>query len=74
MNLDSLTIVDELIMGLEYEYLRAQFNEMSTPYNSISIVAQSQMWSFSVYEVVRTRIEKATHHVRTAENSEGWES
>lgn len=69
MNLDSLTIVDELVIGLEYDYLRAKFNETSAPYDSIFLVAQSHISSFSVYEVVRTRIEKAKPYVRSAENS-----
>ncbi|WAH58863.1 hypothetical protein LZ023_04605 [Pseudomonas silvicola] len=52
----NLTIVDEFIMGLEYKYLRAKFNETSTPYDSVFLAAQSQMWIFSAYEVMRTWI------------------
>lgn len=65
----NLTIVDEFVMGLEYDYLRAKFNETSTPYDSIFLVAQSQMWIFSAYEVMRTWTEKAKGYVKTAENS-----
>lgn len=65
----NLTIVDEFIMGLEYEYLRARFNETSTPYDSVFLAAQSQMWIFSAYEVMRTWIQKAKGYVRTANNS-----
>lgn len=65
----NLTIVDEFIMGLEYDYRRAKFNESSSPYDSIFLAAQSQMWIFSAYEVMRTWVEKAKSYVKTAENS-----
>ncbi|MCD5972319.1 hypothetical protein [Pseudomonas quasicaspiana] len=62
----NLTIVDEFVMALEYDYLRAKFNETSTPYDSIFLSAQSQMWIFSVYEVMRTWRHKAKEYVHTA--------
>ncbi|QBR34440.1 hypothetical protein E3Z29_18680 [Pseudomonas sp. S150] len=65
----NLTIVDEFVMDLEYGYLRAKFNETSTPYNSVFLAAQSQMWIFSAYEVMRTWIEKVKGYVKTARNS-----
>ncbi|WP_426781031.1 hypothetical protein [Pseudomonas syringae] len=65
----NLTIVDEFIMGLEYEYLRAKFNETSTSCDSVFLAAQSQMWIFSAYEVMRTWIQKAKGYVKTANNS-----
>lgn len=65
----NLTIVDEFVMHLEYDYLRAKFNETSNPYDSIFLAAQSQMWIFSAYEVMRTWIEKAKGYVKTAKNS-----
>lgn len=65
----NLTIVDEFVMGLEYDYLRAKFNEASTPYDSIFLSAQSQMWLFSAYEVMRTWMQKAKGYVHTAKNS-----
>lgn len=65
----NLTIVDEFVMTLEYKYLRAKFNETSTPYDSIFLSAQSQMWILSVYEVMRTWIQKAKGYVHTAKNS-----
>ena len=65
----NLTIIDEFVMDLEYEYLRVKFNESSTPYDSIFLSAQSQMWIFSAYEVMRTWIEKAKGYVKTAKNS-----
>ncbi|OPB02764.1 hypothetical protein BFW91_26385 [Pseudomonas fluorescens] len=65
----NLTIVDEFVMGLEYDYLRADFNETSTSFDSIFLAAQSQMWIFSVYEVIRTWIQKAKCYLHTAKNS-----
>ncbi|WP_194289336.1 MULTISPECIES: hypothetical protein [Pseudomonas] len=65
----NLTIIDEFVMDLEYDYLRAKFNETSNPYDSIFLSAQSQMWIFSAYEVMRTWIDKAKGYVKTAKNS-----
>lgn len=65
----NLTIIDDFVMDLEYDYLRAKFNETSNPYDSIFLAAQSQMWIFSAYEIMRTWIEKAKGYVKTAKNS-----
>ncbi|MBS9760714.1 MULTISPECIES: hypothetical protein [Pseudomonas] len=65
----NLTIVDEFVMHLEYDYLRAKFNETPNPYNSIFLAAQSQMWIFSAYEVMRTWTQKAKGYVHTAKNA-----
>lgn len=65
----NLTIVDEFVMDLEYDYLRAKFNETSNPYDSIFLAAQSQMWIFSAYELLRTWMQKAKGYVHTAKNS-----
>ena len=73
MNLRSqamnLTIIDEFIMGVEYDYLRSKFNETSSAYDSFFLAAQSQMWIFSAYELLRTWIEKAKGYLRTAKSS-----
>ncbi|CAD0264239.1 conserved hypothetical protein [Pseudomonas veronii] len=65
----NLTIVDEFVMALEYDYLRAKYNETSNAYDSIFLSAQSQMWIFSMYEVMRTWMQKAKGYVHTAKNS-----
>lgn len=65
----NLTIVDEFVMDLEYDYLRAKFNETSNPYDSIFLSAQSQMWIFSSYEVIRTWMQKSKGYLLTAKNS-----
>ncbi|TPG74066.1 hypothetical protein EAH74_32310 [Pseudomonas mandelii] len=64
----SLTIVDEFIMDLEHQYLRSKFNETNTPHQSVFLSAQSQMWIFSAYELMRTWREKITKHIKTADN------
>lgn len=65
----NLTIIDEFVMDLEYDYLRAKFNETSNPYHSIFLSAQSQMWIFSAYELLRTWIQKAKIYAHCANNS-----
>ncbi|OLU16677.1 hypothetical protein BVH01_08815 [Pseudomonas sp. PA1(2017)] len=64
----NLTIVDEFIMDLEYGYLSSKFNETSTPYQSIFLSAQSQMWIFSAYELMRTWREKISKYLKAADN------
>lgn len=64
----NLTIVDEFIMDLEYEYLRCKFEETNTPYQPIFLSAQSQMWIFSAYELMRTWREKISKYIKAADN------
>ena len=64
----NLTIVDEFIMGLEYGYLRSKCNEKNTLYQAIFLSAQSQMWIFSAYELMRTWREKISKYLKAADN------
>jgi len=64
----NLTIVDEFIMDLEYKYLRSKFDETNTPYQPIFLSAQSQMWIFSAYELMRTWREKIGKYIKAAAN------
>lgn len=64
----NLTIVDEFIMDLEYGYLRSKFDETNTPHQSMFLSAQSQMWIFSAYELMRTWREKISKYLKTADN------
>ena len=64
----NLTIVDEFIMDLEYGYLRSKFDETNTPYQSMFLSAQSQMWIYSAYELMRTWREKISKYVKAADN------
>ncbi|WP_458725456.1 hypothetical protein [Pseudomonas mandelii] len=64
----NLTVVDEFIMDLEYGYLRSKFDETNTPYQSMFLSAQSQMWIFSAYELMRTWREKINKYLKAADN------
>lgn len=64
----NLTIVDEFIMDLEYGYLRSKFDETNTPYQPMFLSAQSQMWIFSAYELMRTWREKISKYLKAADN------
>jgi hypothetical protein len=55
-----LAVVDHFITGLEYELLRKQFHEESiSSAESLFLAAQSQMWIFAAYELLRTWRERA---------------
>lgn len=64
----NLAIVDEFTMDLEYGYLRSKFDETNTPYQSVFLSAQSQMWIFSAYELMRTWREKISKYLKAADN------
>ncbi|WP_205871318.1 hypothetical protein, partial [Pseudomonas viridiflava] len=64
----NLAIVDEFTMDLEYGYLRSKFDETNTPYQSVFVSAQSQMWIFSAYELMRTWREKISKYLKAADN------
>ncbi|MGE8063727.1 hypothetical protein [Pseudomonas sp. NPDC089569] len=64
----NITIVDEFIMDLEYRYLRSKFEETNTLYQSTFLAAQSQMWIFSAYELMRTWREKISQYLKAADN------
>ena len=59
----NLTIVDEYIMDLEYGYLGSKIDETNTPYQPMFLSAQSQMWIFSAYELMRTWREKISKYL-----------
>jgi len=51
---NNLAIVDEFITKLEYQNLRAYLEEEKTPSSTYFLLAQSQMWIFAAYELLRT--------------------
>ena len=56
----NLSIVDQFIMGLEYEVLEKLVQEERTPLaEAVFLPAQSQMWIFAIYGVLRTWRERA---------------
>ena len=63
-----IAIVDHFIMELEYEILRELIETDRTPGNTIFLSAQSQMWIFAVYEILRTWREYAKYIVKWAAN------
>jgi hypothetical protein len=65
----NLSVVDEFIMALEYETLRKYMEEERTPLpEAIFLSAQSQMWIFGVYELLRTWRERAKDVIKLHEN------
>ncbi|KTS78222.1 hypothetical protein NS274_07805 [Pseudomonas oryzihabitans] len=65
----NLAVVDEFVMGLEYDYLRSKFEETKSPYQALFLSAQSQMWIFAAYELLRTWRQKLKAYLRTADSS-----
>ena len=65
MNLD---IVDQFLTDLEYKVLRELHQEERTPPNAFFLNAQSQMWIFAVYELIRTWEERAKDIIKWANN------
>jgi hypothetical protein len=50
----NLSVVDQFVMGLEYDVLRRLNSEDRTPPEAMFLNALSQMWIFSAYELLRT--------------------
>jgi hypothetical protein len=65
----NVSIVDKFIMDLEYDVLRKLDNEETTPMPEMTFLsAQSQMWIFAVYELLRTWRERARDAVQLFEH------
>ena len=64
----NLAIVDKFIMELEYEVLRKLNEEEHVPMEATFLSAQTQMWIFAVYEILRTWRERAKEVVKLKEN------
>jgi hypothetical protein len=65
----NVSIVDQFIMDLEHDVLRKLDNEESTPMPEVTFLsAQSQMWIFAVYELLRTWRERARDAVQLFEH------
>ena len=59
MQAHNLDIVDTFLMGLEYEVLGEWFRTDRTPADTHFLQAQSQMWIFAAYELLRTWHQRA---------------
>lgn len=65
----NLSIVDQFIMKLEYGTLQKLHDEEATPVPEMAFLsAQSQMWIFAAYEVLRTWRERAKDVLKLVEN------
>jgi hypothetical protein len=65
----NIALVDEFIMKLELSLLRQQFQEERTPIvEAVFVSAQSQMWIFAAYELMRTWRQRATDMIKWADN------
>lgn len=64
----NLNIVDQFLMPLEYRILRELFETDSTPPDTHFLLAQSQMWIFAAYELLRTWRQRAKDIVKWHEN------
>jgi hypothetical protein len=65
VNLDT---VDAFLTGVEYRVLRELFVTEATPPDAHFLDAQSQMWIFAAYEVLRTWHQRAREMVKWAAN------
>jgi hypothetical protein len=55
----NLSIVDQFLMGLEYDTLQKLNDQESTPTEATFLSAMSQMWIFAAYELLRTWRQRA---------------
>jgi len=65
----NIALVDEFVMKLELNLLRQQFHEERAPIAEAAFVsAQSQMWIFAAYELMRTWRQRGKDIVKWADN------
>ena len=65
----NLSIVDQFLTNLEYQVLNKLIDEESTPVPEASFLsAQSQMWIFATYELLRTWRQRTREMVKWAES------
>lgn len=60
----NLNLVDQFLMPLEYKVLRELFETDSTPAATHFLLAQSQMWIFAAYELLRTWRQRASEIIK----------
>lgn len=67
MQATNLGVVDTFLMDLEFRLLKKRFQEERVPIGeSAFLSAQTQMWIFAVYELLRTWRQRATNIVKWA--------
>jgi hypothetical protein len=68
MQATNLALVDQFIMELEDEVRAKLFAEERTPSETFFLSAQTQMWIFAAYELLRTWKERAAEVLKLAKN------
>ncbi|MFZ5781742.1 MAG: hypothetical protein ACOY4R_16245 [Pseudomonadota bacterium] len=68
MQVTNLALVDQFIMGLEDEVRAKLFADERTPSETYFLSAQTQMWIFAAYELLRTWRERAAEVLKLAKN------
>ena len=65
----NLAIVDQFVTSLEYDLLRNLHEQEATPLPEATFLsAQSQMWIFAAYELMRTWRQRAEDMIKWSEN------
>lgn len=64
----NLDVVDDFLMDLEYDVLRRLLETDRTPSEAHFLNAQSQMWIFAAYELLRTWMERAKDIIKWTSN------
>lgn len=68
LQVTNLTVIDQFIMGVEHQTLREYIRADRTPPEAMFLNAQSQMWIFAAYELLRTWRARAKDIIKWAEN------
>jgi hypothetical protein len=64
----NLDVVDQFLLDVEYDVLQRLHREERTPGQAHFLNAQSQMWIFAAYELLRTWTERAKDLIKWATN------
>lgn len=68
LQVTNLTVIDQFIMGVEHHTLQEYIRTDRTPPEAMFLNAQSQMWIFAAYELLRTWRARAKDIIKWAEN------
>lgn len=68
MQAHNLQMVDDYITNLEYETLRELIEKEKTPASAHFLSAQTQMWIFAAYELLRTWQERSKNIIKWADS------
>lgn len=68
LQVTNLTVIDQFIMDVEHHTLQEYLRADKTPPEAMFLNAQSQMWIFAAYELLRTWRARAKEVIKLAEN------